>query len=365
MKVALIVPGGVDRDGTHRVISTLVSLVERLARESEVHVFALHQEALPSRYNLVGAAIHTMGARLPLWRALVEIIREHRRGAFDVLHAFWAAGPGSVAACAGWLLGRPVLLHVTGGELIALDDIAYGGQYTLRGRVYVRLALGGATRITVPSEAMQQAAARRGYQAIRLTLGVDRATWPVRAPRARVIGRPARLLHVAHLNRVKDQETLLRAMAVLARDGVPFVLDIVGTDTLDGEIQRLAASLGLSDHVQFHGYLPQSQLRPFFDAADLLLVSSRHEADPVVMLEAAIAGVPTVGTAVGHIVEWAPYAAVVVPIRDHEALARETAALLADDAHRMRIAAAAQARAIEHDADWTAREVLRIYDQLR
>jgi glycosyltransferase involved in cell wall biosynthesis len=346
------------------VIPTLVSLIERLAREYEVHVFALHQEARPSRYQLVGASIRTMGHRHSLWRALVGIVREHHRGAFDVLHAFWATGPGIVAAVAGRLLKRPVLLHVTGGELIALEDIAYGGQSTLRGRLYVRLALSGATRITVPSEPMQEAAALRGYQTIRLPLGVDRATWPVQRPRPRATGQAARLLHVAHLNRVKDQETLLRAAAVLAKNGVPFALDVVGTDTLDGEIQRLAASLGLSDRVTFHGFLPQHELRPFFERADLLLVSSRHEADPVVVLEAAIAGVPTVGTAVGHIVEWAPHAAVAVPIRDPEALARETATLLGDEPRRWRIAAAAQARAIQQDADWTAREVMTIYDRL-
>ena len=116
MKVALIVPGGVGRGGTHRVIPTLVSLIERLAREYEVHVFALHQEARPSRYQLVGASIRTMGHRHSLWRALVGIVREHHRGAFDVLHAFWATGPGIVAAVAGRLLKRPVLLHVTGGS---------------------------------------------------------------------------------------------------------------------------------------------------------------------------------------------------------------------------------------------------------
>lgn len=364
MKVALIVPGGVGRDGSHRVIPTLVSLVKRLARDFEVHVFALHQEAHPSQYQIGGASIHTMGERWAMWRALTGVVREHRRGRFDVLHAFWATGPGIVAAGAGRIIRRPVLLHVTGGELIALHDIKYGGQSTLRGRMYVRFALNGATQITVPSEPMRDAAARRGYHTIRLPLGVDRVTWPVEPPRPRATGRPARLLHVAHLNRVKDQETLLRAAALLARSGIPFTLDIVGTDTLDGEIQRFAASQGVQDRVTFHGFLPQQHLRPLFERADLLLVSSRHEADPVVVLEAAMVGVPTVGTAVGHIVEWAPHAAVAVPVRDHEALARETAALLRDEPCRLRMAAAAQARAIEHDADWTAREVLKIYDRL-
>jgi glycosyltransferase involved in cell wall biosynthesis len=364
VKVALIVPGGVGRTPPRRVIPALMGLVQRLARQCEVHVFALHQEPHPSRYQVGGASIHTMGHRHAGWRALAAIVREHRRGAFDLLHAFWAAGPGRVAVCAGWLLRRPVLVHVTGGELIALDDIEYGGQRTVRGRLNVKLALSGATQITVPSTPMQEAAVRLGYRTIRLPLGVDRATWPVRPPRPRDVSRPARLLHVASLNRVKDQETLLRAGAVLAKQGIPFAMDIVGADTLNGEIERLAVSLGVSNCVTFHGVLPREQLRLLFEGADLLVMSSRHEADPVVVLEAAIAGVPTVGTAVGHILEWTPHAAVAVPVRDYEALARETAALLAEDARRVGIAAAAQARAIEQDADWTSREVSRLYEHL-
>jgi glycosyltransferase involved in cell wall biosynthesis len=98
--------------------------------------------------------------------------------------------------------------------------------------------------------------------------------------------------------------------------------------------------------------------------ADVLIVSSRHEGGPFVLLEAALAGVPTVGTAVGHIFDWAPRAAVSVPIGDAEALARETAALLADEPRRLDIAAEAQRRAIAYDADYTAAAFERIYDEL-
>ena len=55
MKVALIVPAGVDRSGTHRVIPALLWLIERLAREHAVHVFTLYHEPRPSRYQLFGS----------------------------------------------------------------------------------------------------------------------------------------------------------------------------------------------------------------------------------------------------------------------------------------------------------------------
>ena len=58
--------------------------------------------------------------------------------------------------------------------------------------------------------------------------------------------------------------------------------------------------------------------------AHVSVISSRHEAGPVVALEAAAVGVPTVGTAVGHIAEWAPDAALAVPVGDDAGARRGT-----------------------------------------
>ena len=61
MKIAMLVPGGVDRSGELRVIPAFVALIERLARDHELHVFALHQEARPARWMLRGAHVHNAG----------------------------------------------------------------------------------------------------------------------------------------------------------------------------------------------------------------------------------------------------------------------------------------------------------------
>jgi glycosyltransferase involved in cell wall biosynthesis len=82
------------------------------------------------------------------------------------------------------------------------------------------------------------------------------------------------------------------------------------------------------------------------------------------MLEAAVAGVPTVGTAVGHVADFAPAAAVAVPVGDALALADAIEQLACNEARRLRIAAAAQDRALRLDADHTCREFLRGYRQV-
>jgi glycosyltransferase involved in cell wall biosynthesis len=163
---------------------------------------------------------------------------------------------------------------------------------------------------------------------------------------------------------VKDQTTLLRALQSLMQRGVSFEMDVVGEDTLHGEIQALTQELGLAARIRFHGFLPQRQLRPLLEAADLLALSSRHETGPLVVLEAAIAGVPTVGTGVGHIAEWTPHAAVSVPIGDWGRLAAAIHQLLEDEDFRICLAREAQARAISEDADYTAAQFCALYARL-
>jgi glycosyltransferase involved in cell wall biosynthesis len=172
------------------------------------------------------------------------------------------------------------------------------------------------------------------------------------------------LIHVASLNRVKDQATLLRALAGLAKSGLRFEMDIVGEDTLSGEIQALASQLGLSERVRFQGFLTQRQLRPLLEAADLMVHSSRHEAGPLVVLEAAVAGVPTVGTSVGHIAEWAPDAAISVPVGDWARLGAAIRHVLEDEDLRMSIAREALKRAVREDADHTAERFRELYTGL-
>ena len=365
MKIALLTPGGVDRSGRFRVIPVFLWLIERLARDGhEVHVFVPRQEPEPGRWDLLGATVHNAGRRPHGPHLLWQIAEEHRRGAFDVIHALWADGPGVLGAIAARLLRVPMVLSLPGGDVADHREIAYGGRSTVRGRLAVRFAVAAAAAVNTPSGWMADLAAKAGIRAQAIVLGVALDRWPPSAPRERRAGEPIRLLHVANLNRVKDQSTLLSAMAMLKQRGVPFTLEIAGFDALAGKVQRLAAELGLQAEVAFLGFIPHDQLRPLFDRADVLVVSSIHEAGPLVTLEAAIAGLPTIGTEVGHIADFAPEAAVCVPVGDASALADAVEQVAGDESRRLRIAAAAQDRALRLDADYTCRAVLRVYREV-
>jgi glycosyltransferase involved in cell wall biosynthesis len=364
MNIGLVVPGGVDPSGEYRVIPALLALIRRLARHHDVRVFALYQQAHPGQWQLLGASVWNIGARHTRIHGVRTICAQHRMRPLDVLHAIWSGGPGLVAVTAARILGLPSLVHVAGGELAALPAIGYGGRLTWKGRLREAAVLRSATQVSAASGPILAQLAALGIGARRVPLGVDLDTWPARAPVRRSAQQPARLIHVASLNRVKDQPTLLRALVVLRELGIDFQMHVVGEDTLGGEIQTLAQRLGLGCWVSFHGFLPQRSLRPLVEASDVMMMSSRHEAGPLALLEAAVAGVPTVGTAVGQIADWAPQATLAAPVGEPGILAEHVAALLRDEELRLRIAHEAWMRATREDADFTAGCFESIYESL-
>jgi glycosyltransferase involved in cell wall biosynthesis len=296
-----------------------------------------------------------------LWRALAG---EQAVARFDVVHCFWALPSGAAAALPARALGIPLLLTLPGGDLVSDRLIRYGGRLRWRDRLKLRLILACCVAVTVPSDPMRAHAASLGIHGIRVPLGVALDRWPSRAPLRRTPDAPLRLLHVASLNAVKDQATLLAVVARLKAQALAFSLDVVGEDCLDGAVQCQAEALGLAGSIRFHGFLPHAPLRALFERSDLLVMTSRHEGAPIVCLEAAVAGVPTVGTAVGHIVEMAPHGAVAAPVGDADVLAEAVQALAADEDARLALARTALQCAVAQDADHTASQFVSLYRQL-
>jgi len=351
----MIVPGGVDRTGEVRVIPALLALIERLTRRHDVHVFALRQEPRAATWALCGARIYNIGYVATRLRAIGRVCAQHRATPFDLVQSIWSGAGGLIAVATARILRLPSLVHVAGGELVRIPEIGYGGRLRWRGRLQESLVLKGATVMTAASAGMLYALDMFGRSAQRVPLGADLRTWVPRTPVRRTLPGAVRLIHVASLNRVKDQVTLLRALSELAARHVEFYLELVGEDTLGGEIQRLAHEWGLAGRIRFHGFMPQPRVVEIMRTAHINIVSSRHEAGPLVVLEAAAVGVPTVGTAVGHVAELSPEAAVAVPIGDWAALADAIVSVAADEELRLRLARNALACTLREDADYTAR----------
>lgn len=104
-----------------------------------------------------------------------------------------------------------------------------------------------------------------------------------------------------------------------------------------------ARAAGLEARISWMGELGDTA--PYLAAADVLVMTSRYDPQPLVPLEAAAQGTPTVGFAVDGIAELADAAAAVaVPFPDTAGLAEAVRALLADPAAAAEVAHHADAR---------------------
>jgi glycosyltransferase involved in cell wall biosynthesis len=361
------------------VIPFLHDLVERLAADHRVRVIAVGHDPAPGSWTLFGAEVvnvpvgrHSRADVARVVREVTALVGGGARGARpDVVHGWWATLPGLAATIAARRHRTPSVLSIAGGELAWLPDIAYGGGGSRGTRTLARTAIGLATTVTVATEWMRLHVQGAGGRVDEIVpLGADLRRWAI-ADGAAAGTDPLRLVHVGSANRVKDQTMLLHALDLARRDEPGLRLDLVGLDTLDGEHDRLITHLDLGDHVRRHGLVAHDAVPALVRAAALHLVSSRHEAGPVAVLEAAALGVPTVGTSVGHVADLAGLAAPAAMAIERgddggtTALATALVAAVRDEAGRQALGERALHWSRWHDADHTARSFEVIHRRLR
>ena len=131
------------------------------------------------------------------------------------------------------------------------------------------------------------------------------------------------LLSVGRLSREKAHIDLVSAFRHLQEIDPDnrATLVIVGDGPERANLATAAASLDLGERVIFAGQI--ENVRPFYAAADMLVLPSHSEGSPYVLLEAMAAMVPVVATAVGGVAEIVEdgESALLVPVRDARAMA--------------------------------------------
>lgn len=136
------------------------------------------------------------------------------------------------------------------------------------------------------------------------------------------------LVFVGEFRPVKGIDILIEAIASLHQAGRRITATIVGHGPEEAALRAQASQLGLSGHIRF---MPAMPARRAFSLGRLMVVPSRSESLPYIVLEAAGAGIPLVSTRVGGIPEiFGPQTASLVPPENPRALAVAIAAAIDD-----------------------------------
>jgi glycosyltransferase involved in cell wall biosynthesis len=101
---------------------------------------------------------------------------------------------------------------------------------------------------------------------------------------------PFRMLAVGRLHVVKDHAFLVRACAQLRDQGIDFRCDIAGDGPERRRLESLIRELGLEKEVMLLGHTSLEQTDSLYRHADLLVLTSRSEGIPLVLMESMARG---------------------------------------------------------------------------
>jgi glycosyltransferase involved in cell wall biosynthesis len=166
------------------------------------------------------------------------------------------------------------------------------------------------------------------------------------------------VVFVGELRRLKGVDVLIEALSLIAVQR-SVSATIVGSGPEAAEFQALAQARGLAA-IKFPGALPA---REAFARGRLLIVPSRAESLPYIVLEAAAAGVPMLATNVGGIPEvFGPQSGELLPAGEPAKLAAAIGKALADPAAPQASAQALRDRVrAEFNAEAMVESVLAAY----
>jgi len=233
-------------------------------------------------------------------RAAVRIARIARTERYLLLHAH-TVRTAMVGRVASLLAGLPMVYHVH-------SPTARNTTRPVLNRIAAtveRWSLAGVAHLITVSESLARHMKSQGFARQKITVVYNGVPALARLPERSCPQGHWNIGVVALFRPRKGIEVLLQALATLKQQGVRFTLHAIG-DFEDCDYQRQmkrsAAELGLTDNVQWHGFV--QDVNAELARLDMLVLPSLFgEGLPMVVLEAMAAGVPVVATDVEGIGE--------------------------------------------------------------
>ena len=350
--------------------------------------FRLPQSRRQRLINAYSARLWAFAPFSGLVGALKRFLTADRLANYDILHIGMAYPYATAFRHA--LHNRhdpPVLVTITGGDVLTNDEMGYGYGRRRVPRVAIRRTLRWAS--LVQANSLRTAAVVEAYgcpkgriviqppQTAHEPLAADaipayRARCREELEREGAIPRGPLLVGIGRMVAIKGYDDAIRALPLIRAVHPETTLLLGGpargaaAQAYVASLRALASSLGQQDNLRIMDQLPFETVPRYFAAADLALIPSLLDGLNMTGVEAGAVGTPSVVTAAAGLAAYVNQsgAGAVIPPRDPATLAAAIIHLLNDRATWERASQGAHRMAASFSLDHTADGVLVLYQRL-
>lgn len=171
-----------------------------------------------------------------------------------------------------------------------------------------------------------------------------------------------RFITVGRFSKEKNQQLMYRAFAAFLNRGHEARLLMLGKGEEEASLKALSKELGIADKIDYPGHV--DNVEDYLKTADVFLLSSCYEAQPLCVLEAMAAGLPVISTDVGGVCDIVTDNGILVPADGTGAMADAMEKLYLDESVRKQMSQSAVKNVASFDVTNTVRGYSELYHQI-
>jgi len=335
----------------------VAEIFDRLAaRGISVTQFACGFPDASDREDVGGLHVERLGG-IPAYyaRAAIACARQTHRDRFDVVVECLNKMPFLAPAYSG----VPVLAlcHHLFGET-AFEQVAWPIAAAVWSVERLIPRLYRSARFVVISESTRDDLARRGVDADCIEVHHPGIRHPALTPLP-VEARGHGVVYLGRLERYKNVDLLLRAMAALSSRFPEAQLTIIGEGSERAHLETLASELGIADRTCFAGFVTDARRDEILAAARVCVCPSTKEGWGLTVIESNAVGTPNVASDAPGLRDSVRdgETGFLVPVGDVAGFTDRIGTLLGDDAIASRLSRAASAWALHFEWDRAAEQM--------
>jgi glycosyltransferase involved in cell wall biosynthesis len=293
------------------------------------------------------------------WKANKFIKKLMDEKDYDVCHAFFGIPCGAIA----YLLRKkiPYIVSLRGSDVPGFNS-RFGFQYVFL-KPIIKSIWKNAGAVVANSKGLKELALLTSpEQEISVIYnGIDVSEFKPDLNRTNH-GNELRIVCVSRLIERKGIKYLIEAIGKLKDKNIRLVL--VGEGNQEEELKKLAQDRGISNIVDFKGYISHDNIADIYRKSDVFVLPSLNEGMSNALLEGMASGLTVIVTNTGGTVELMDGNGIIVPMGDSDAIVEAIRRIMdyPDERKRMNI----KSRKIAELMDWKAvgESYLRLYEDV-